>query len=115
MGAVFHASAPTAKAMTLNTSGRLHRAYQSVFCRDDKKLSRNLSARPPNQSPGLFYRDLLGKSLFHHSGCRMGDPLLRAGEGDCFIVMRFELTDLLVLLKIRRDRLAASAPISRNA
>jgi hypothetical protein len=83
--------------------GRLRRAYKSVFCRDDKKLSRNLSARRASCRRGLFYRDLLRKAFLDNSRRRTRYPLLGAGQSDCFIVVGFKLTNLLSLLKIRRD------------
>ena len=83
--------------------GRLRRAYKSVFCHDDKKLSRNLSARRASSRRGLLYRDLLRKAFLDNSRRRTRYPLLGARQGDCLIVVSFELTNLLLLLKIRRD------------
>ena len=43
-GPMFPVGAAPRKRCTQH-KGRLRRAYKSVFCRDDKKLSRNLSTR----------------------------------------------------------------------
>src|ERR1700681_1723123 len=99
-----------AAAAVQQHKGRLRRAYTSVFCRDDKKLSRNLSARRASSRRGLFYWNLFRKAFLDSSRLRTRDPLLGARQGNRFVIVSFELTNLLSLLKIRRDRLAGQRP-----
>lgn len=69
-------------------TGRLRRAYKSVFCRDDKSEFANFDRRLFDRDPLFhFYRDLLGKPVLDDFDFRCRHSFLGADKCDRLVVM----------------------------
>jgi hypothetical protein len=83
---------------------RTRKARFVALTRNFREKSRGCRRTRQRPRPPLsFHRHPLGKSFLDDINLGTRNPLFGRGQGNCLIVVRFELPDLFALLKIRGD------------